>query len=282
MAVDLHLHSTASDGTETPERVVELAVDAGLTTIALTDHDNLNGIAAAARRAHELGIGFIAGTELSVQWESSGAVHMLVYHLEPGAGPLQDRLAWLQHSRATRNERIAQRLQELGLDITFEEVAAEAGGIVIGRPHFAAVLISKGYVPDMQTAFDRYLAAGRPGYLPRERLPAAEAIELAHASRAVPVVAHPHTLGISAEEYGHAFERLAELGLCGIESYYAEYEPDVRTHLADICDRLGLVATGGSDFHGRYKPGLEVGSGHGDLVVPDDVVDALESKRNAG
>lgn len=282
MAVDLHLHSTASDGTEPPERVVELAAEAGLTTMALTDHDNLDGVAAAAARADELGIGFISGTELSVQWESSGAVHMLVYYLEPGPGPLQDRLAWLQHSRATRNERISHRLQELGLDISSAEVATEAGGGVIGRPHFAAVLVAKGYVPDMQAAFDRYLAAGRPGYLPRERLAADEAIDLALASHAIPVVAHPHTLGISAEEYGHAFERLADLGLCGIESYYAEYEPELRTHLVDICNKLGLVATGGSDFHGRYKPDLAVGSGHGDLAVPDDVVEALESRRNAG
>ncbi len=278
MAVDLHLHSTTSDGTDAPERVVELAAAAGLTTMALTDHDTLAGVTAAASRATELGIEFIGGTELSVEWGDSGTVHMLVYFLEPGPGPLQDRLGWLQRSRATRNERMVGLLRDLGIDITLEEVAAEAGGGVTGRPHFAAILVAKGYVPDMAAAFDRYLAAGRPGYLPRERLDALDAIELALASGSLPVVAHPHTIGVPEAGYAAAFSELAELGLVGVESYYAEYAPELREHLAGLCARLGLVATGGSDYHGTYKPGLRIGTGNGDLVVPDHVVAALRER----
>jgi hypothetical protein len=145
----------------------------------------------------------------------------------------------------------------------------------VGRPHFAAVLLRKGYVTSIRDAFDRYLAAGRPGYVNRERLDAVTAIRLARASGAVPVIAHPHTLGITAGEFRAAFEQLTEVGLGGIEAYYAEYRPEMRRHLAEICRALGIAATGGSDFHGSYKPGLEVGTGYGDLSVPDDTLDSL-------
>lgn len=282
MAVDLHLHSTASDGTDPPEQIVALAVEAGLSSIALTDHDNLDGIAPARAAAEKSGITLISGAELSVDWTSTGAIHMLVYWLEPGPGPLQDRLGWLQQGRATRNEQIAQRLQDLGLGVTYDEVVTEAKGRGVGRPHFASILVSKGYVADMSEAFDRYLAEGRAAYVPRERLDAAEAIQLARASGAVPVIAHPHTAGIARDEYRRVFCELTDIGLGGIESYYAEYDPATRAHLASLCNDLGIVATGGSDYHGAYKPGLAIGIGRGDLEVPDDVVDRLEENRAAG
>ena len=224
MTVDLHLHSTFSDGTEEPEAIVESAADAGLKAIALTDHDNLNGIARARQAADTLGVELISGTELSVGW-GDAAMHLLVYFLEPENGPLQDKLAEVQHGRATRNDRIVGRLQELGMDITFAEISEEAGGTGIGRPHFAAVMVRKGYAADIGDAFDRYLATGRPAYMPRQRLAAVEAIELARASNAVPVIAHPHTLGVGADDYQTAFQGLAEAGLGGIEAYYAEYDP---------------------------------------------------------
>ncbi len=282
MAVDLHLHSTASDGSESPSGVVALAAAAGLGAIALTDHDNLDGVAEAREAAAVHGIEVVAGTELSVVWESSGAVHLLVYFLEPGPGPLQDRLEWLRRARSTRNERIAERLRGLGVDLSYDEVVAEAGGGVVGRPHFAAVLAAKGHVSDIADAFDRYLAAGRPAYVDRERLDAVEAIRLARASGAVPVIAHPHTIGISADEYRSAFRRLTGEGLGGIEAHYAEYEPAMRAHLAELCRDLGVVATGGSDFHGSYKPGLSVGVGRGDLEVPDSVLDELRARQRHG
>jgi predicted metal-dependent phosphoesterase TrpH len=282
LAIDLHLHSTASDGTVTPAGIVDLAAAARLSAISLTDHDNLDGIEEARRRAAEVGVGFIPGAELSVVWGEATAVHLLVYYLEPSPGPLQDRLAWLRRARATRNARIAERLGALGLEIELAETQAEAGGDVVGRPHFAAVMVRKGYVPDMGAAFDRYLAAGRPGYVERERLEAFEAIRLARASGAVPVVAHPHTIGVGRDEYAARLTALVDAGLGGIEAHYAEYEPEQRAHLASLCAQLGVVATGGSDFHGAYKPGIEVGTGRGDLVVPDDVLTALEAERREG
>ena len=273
VAVDLHTHSNASDGSEPPATLIGRAA-AGLSTVALTDHDNLDGIAEAQETARTLGITFIAGTELSVEW-STGPMHLLVYFLEPGSGPLQDAMVDIRRGRTNRNVRLAERLRGLGLDVTYEEVVEEAGGSGVGRPHFAAVMVSKGLVPDIPTAFDRYLAAGRPGYEPRLRLAADEAIRLARESEAVPVIAHPHTIGVGAADYNTAFQSLARIGLGGIECYYSEYAPALREHLAAVAADLGIVATGGSDYHGAYKKGLDIGIGRGDLIVPDAAAEAL-------
>ena len=274
MAVDLHLHSTTSDGTDTPSVVIGHAAAAGLSAVALTDHDTLDGLAEAAAAAKRLDIGLVPGVELSLEWPLGG-MHLLVYHLEPGAGPLQDRLASLQLGREQRNLEVAERLTALGWPITIEDIVEESGGGVVGRPHIAAVLVRIGAADSIADAFDRWLARGRPGYVDRVRLSPEEAIGLARRSDAVPVLAHPHTTGVSADDYERTFAELAGMGLAGIEAWYAEYPDELRRHIAALAGGLGLIATGGSDYHGTYKPGLSVGSGHGDLVVPDDVVDAI-------
>jgi predicted metal-dependent phosphoesterase TrpH len=280
MPVDLHTHSLHSDGTDTPTRIVEAAAAAGLTAVALTDHDTLGGIAEASAAAAGAGIRLVPGVELSVDWPT-GTMHMLAYFLAPVQGPLQDRLGALRRGREERNVRIVDRLAALGLHVSYDEVRAEAGRHgVVGRPHIAAVLVAKGHVPDISAAFDRYLAKGRPAYEPRMRLGAVEAVRLARASGAVPVVAHPHTIAVAAGDYRAAFVELAAAGLGGIEAHYAEYPVETRLHLADLAASLGLAATGGSDYHGEYKPGLRVGSGRGDLVVPDSALDDLISARS--
>lgn len=274
MPVDLHTHSSCSDGSDSPEELIANAAAAGATTIALTDHDNLNGIDRARAAAGAHGIELIPGTELSVRWER-GAMHLLVYFLEPATGPLQDRLAQLQDGRADRNLRVVRALQDLGIDITYDEVEREAQGQGIGRPHIAAVLMAKGVVPDIAAAFDAYLAKGRPAYQERYRLDFVEAVELARASEAVPVIAHPHTIGVSADDYGAALRYGASIGVMGIEAHYSEYSPDTRAALAALADDLGVVATGGSDYHGTYKPDIDLVVGRGDLAVPEAVVDRL-------
>jgi len=279
VAVDLHLHSLFSDGTDDPETIVQSAAELGLSAIALTDHDNLNGIARARAAAGSAGIEVISGTELSVAW-NGGPMHLLVYFLEPERGPLQDRLQEIQESRSNRNERMVDRLNELGMEISYEEVSIEAGGTGMGRPHFAAVLVRKGHAESISHAFDLYLAAGRSAYLPRARLEAIEAIELATRSGAVTSIAHPHTLGVPDEGYWKAFEHLVGAGLGGIEAYYGEYSPEFRAHLAHVCSGLGIVATGGSDYHGSYKPNLRIGIGKGDLVVPDQALEELMAFRD--
>lgn len=277
MAVDLHTHSTVSDGTRSPEEVMRLAAGAGLTAAALTDHDTLGGAARAGREAERLGLELIPGVELSCEWEP-GTMHILVFFLSPGPGPLQDRLAGLRDGREARNRVILDRLRELDMPVTEEELRAEAGGESTGRPHIAALMARKGYVPDMTAAFDLFLARGRPAYAGRPRLAPREAIRLARESRAVSILAHPHTLGIDgARQYASAWERMADWGLTGVECHYGEYEPSLRRKMAARAAKFGLLASGGSDFHGDYRPGVRVGVGRGDLAVPDSVLEELRA-----
>jgi hypothetical protein len=270
--IDLHTHSAVSDGSDPPERIPELAAAVGCRAVALTDHDRLDGVAAARRRAGELGVELVPGCELSCEWDA-GAMHVLVYFLEPGEGPLQDELARLQAVRDERNRRMCEVL-----DIPYEELLAEAGGIGAGRPHAAALLVRRGWVASVQEAFDVYLAKGRPGYVEKERLLPARAVALARSSGAVAVLAHPFSLGLEPAALERTVGELAELGFAGIESVYGRYSPEDREGLASLARRHRLVATGGSDYHGTYKPDLSVGIGTGDLSVPDRALDDLRER----
>lgn len=274
--IDLHTHSTVSDGSDTPEQVVDLAAKAGLSALALTDHDRLDGIAPARSRAAQVGVELVSGCEVSC--EHAGTMHMLVYFLEPVPGPLQNELARLQRAREARNERILARLSELGLPVTPEELREEAGPSGAGRPHIAAILVRKGMASSVQDAFDRWLAKGRPAYMEKERLGPLEVIRLAHESGALPVLAHPLSLGLSGPELESTVQELAEAGLTGLEAIYGRYSQEERASLAVIAARAKLAITGGSDHHGVYKPDLTVGTGQGDLHVPDSALAALRER----
>jgi predicted metal-dependent phosphoesterase TrpH len=277
MAVDLHSHSTASDGSEKPAALVEQALEVGLSALALTDHDTLDGITAAADAAGSTGLELIPGTELSLEYDQGG-MHLVVLWLDPGPGPLQNRLDELRLGRDERNQLMAQRLTELGMPVTTQEILEEGGAGSIGRPHIAAVMMRKGYVETIEEAFELWLTSGKPAYIGRPRLSPEEAIQLARESGAVPIVAHPHTLGINrAQEMADLLTRLIAAGLVGLEAFCAGYRRHEREGYADLARRFGLVPSGGSDFHGTYKPGLSLGTGYGDLVVPDTVVDELRS-----
>lgn len=278
--IDLHTHSTSSDGSLTPTELVELARTVRLDAIALTDHDTLEGIPEAAEAAERLGVELIPGVELSLAWDRGG-MHMVVLWLEPGPGPLQDRLAELQDARNGRNARIIDRLNELGLEITLDEVETEAGGGSVGRPHFAAVMVRKGYVPDIRAAFDDYLANGRPAYMPRYRLQPEEAIDLARRSGGVPILAHAHTLGLDNQrEVEELLERLVAAGLVGIESHYGSYDSQERAGYEAMASRFGLLSSGGSDFHGTYKADVALGTGSVGVAVPTEILEPLRSMRS--
>jgi predicted metal-dependent phosphoesterase TrpH len=276
--IDLHLHSTCSDGSETPERVVELAAAAGCTSIALTDHDGLAGVAQARTRAESLGLGFVPGCEVSCAF-SPGTMHVLAYFVEPGEGPLQAELERLRLDRSNRNARLLQRLRDLGLPVSFDEVEAAAGSSVIGRPHFASVLVANGAAANTQDAFDRLLAKGAPGYVPKARIDAATFIATAKGSGAVAVLAHPLSLGLGASGLDRVLEELSAAGLGGTECDYGRYSPEERARLAETARRHHLVATGGSDFHGSFKPDLSIGTGTGDLDVPDAALAELRARK---
>ena len=279
MAIDLHTHSTASDGTETPAALVARALEIGLTTLALTDHDTQYGVAEAVSAAADTRLELIPGTELSLDYDLGG-MHLVVLWLEPGPGPLQDRLAELRLGRDLRNAAIAERLAGLGMPLSIDEILEEAGEGTVGRPHIAAVMVRKGYVDSIDAAFELWLTSGRPGYVGRPRLTPEEAIQLTRESGAVPILAHPHTLGINrAHEMEALLHRLVPAGLIGLEALYAGYRRFEREGYADLAKRFGLLTSGGSDYHGSYKPGLELGTGYGDLRIPETVVEDLRAHR---
>jgi predicted metal-dependent phosphoesterase TrpH len=276
--IDLHTHSTVSDGSDPPARIPDLAAAAGCDAVALTDHDRLDGLAEARARAQALGVQLVPGCEVSCEW-APGTLHVLVYFVEPGEGPLQDELTRLQTDRAERNRRMVERLSAAGLPVTLEELDAEAGGKGAGRPHMAAILVRKGIVGSVQEAFDRYLARGRPAYVSKARLSAHTVAEEARGSGGVAVLAHPLSLQLGEDELDSTVGELADAGLSGLEAIYGRYSPEERAGLADIAKRRGLVVTGGSDYHGTFKPDLTVGTGRGDLSVPDSTLVALGDRR---
>ncbi|MHB1446325.1 MAG: PHP domain-containing protein [Acidimicrobiales bacterium] len=276
--IDLHTHSTISDGSDDPHHLAELAAAAGCRAFALTDHDRLDGIPEARRRAAELGIEVVPGCEISCEW-TSGTFHLLTYFVEAGSDPLASMLVELQEARDDRNPLIIERLAALGLPITMEEVEAESGGIGTGRPHMAAVLVANGAASSVQDAFDRWLGKGRPGYVGKRKLTVAEALAAGRASDGVPVLAHPLSLGLGPAELDSTLAELAGLGLGGVECIYGRYSPDDRDALAALARSHGLAVTGGSDHHGTYKPDLSVGIGTGDLDVPDSALEDLRVRR---
>ena len=274
MAVDLHTHSTFSDGSDDPATLVRLARAAGLTALALTDHDTLDGVGPARAAAAGTGLDLVPGVELSVDWDP-GPAHLLAYFAEPGPGPLADRLAELQERRARRNREILDALAGLGMALSPEDLRPTPG--LVGRPHIAAALVRAGHAATPADAFDLYLARGRPAYRPRPRLTAAEAVRLTRRSGGVAVLAHPHTVAAAAVDYAAALAGFAALGGGGVECHYPDYPPELQDHLARLTRRLGLIPTGGSDYHGDLRPGVALGIGRGDLAVPDRVTAELRS-----
>ena len=277
--IDLHTHSRCSDGTDPPERVVELAAAAGCSAVALTDHDTIAGVPAATTAARRLGIRLVPGCEVSCA-APTGSAHVLCYFLDDPRSPLADELARLRQDRTERNAALFARLAELDLPATEAEVRAEAGSEGIGRPHVAAVLVRNGAAATIDEAFDRYLGKGAPAYVPKARVTVEEVARLAAASKAVAVLAHPLSLGLSDAALEATVAELAAGGLGGLECHYGRYDPPTRSALAELAGRHRLVATGGSDFHGAYKADLAVGVGTGDLRVPDAALDALDARRD--
>lgn len=288
-AIDLHTHTTVSDGGDSPTDLVARAAEAGLTAIAVTDHDNDSGCAEAVAAGSEAGVEVIAGVEIScdvdalsergLQPSQRPTMHLLGYFVPAHANPLSDALAELQDARANRNRRMVDRLNELGIRLTFEEVEAEAGGpgAQIGRPHFAAVLVRHGAVPDYQTAFDQYLAKGAPAYLSRKLYSPEEAIELMRASGVISVLAHPFTLHLEDGDLTSFVGDLVAAGLQGIEGWHGDRSVEDQRRFRELGDRMNLVVTGGSDYHGHMRPDRPLRGGKFGVVVPPRCLDELKT-----
>jgi len=278
--IDLHTHSDVSDGSDPPTRIPELAAEAGCSAVALTDHDSLAGVGPARKRAEELGITFVPGCEVSCQAVGSGGMHVLVYFVEDDDSPLGVELVRLRADRRRRNVALADRLILLGIPITYAMVVDQAGSEEgVGRPHFAEAMVAVGAAESVDDAFERTLANQRPGFVRKARLSATDVARLSVASGGVAVLAHPYSMGLDGSDLARVVGELAVAGFGGIEAIYGRYSPRQRQQLGNLARRFDLVATGGSDHHGRLKPDLRVGTGRGDLKVPDSVLGRLEARR---
>ena len=278
--IDLHVHTTASDGTLTPTEIVKYAMSKNLRAIAITDHDTVDGLEEAVDTANLLNFEVIPGIEISVEYKGS-EMHILGYYLDYKAPKLLSTLARLRDFRNDRNPRIISKLQELGCKISLAEVAAEAGGRVIGRPHIAAALFKKGYVSSKQEAFDKYLAFGQAAYVKKERLQPQEGIALILEAGGIPVLAHPLFLPeVGCAQLAELVKKLREYGLQGIEAYYPGHSPQDTGEYVRIAEKHGLLVTGGTDFHGANKPEIELGSGTGGLQIPYSLVSRMKEHKS--
>ncbi|MBQ7738059.1 MAG: PHP domain-containing protein [Desulfovibrionaceae bacterium] len=278
--IDLHTHSTFSDGTKTPEELITLAKEIGLEALALTDHDTCLGLDLAQAKAKELNIKFIRGCELSTRSEL-GELHILGLWIPKQCPHLEEKLAQLRQRRDERNAKIVERLNQIGLPLTIEEVRACAGLGSVGRPHIAQALVKRGYVPDSKTAFTEYLGAGCKAYIPKAVFKPEEAVKALTEVQATVCLAHPLLHHYPLAWMEQMLKRLIDLGLDAIEVWHTEHSEAAISQALAWAKKFNLGVSGGSDYHGERKPGVNLGCGRGNLAIPVEVLTNLEARRRS-
>jgi hypothetical protein len=277
--IDLHTHSNASDGSFPPREVVRLARERNLKALALTDHDTIDGLPEAMAAGAEFGIEVIPGVEISAR-HGNGSMHILGYFLDYKSELLAQRLAVLKQARKDRNPQIIAKLSDLGIPITMEQVESISGGGQVGRPHIARALREGGYVRSLQEAFDVYLGNNGRAYVSKFRFPPEEALAMIREAQGIPVLAHPFTLGLhTPETLRPLLQELRALGLAGMECYYPEHSSAQEAFYLSLARELGLLVTGGSDFHGDNKPEVALGRVNCQSHLIYDLVVALKQWR---
>jgi len=273
--VDLHCHSTASDGTLAPRDVVRLAKQNNLTALALTDHDTVAGCEEAGDEAKKLGIDFLCGIEISAEFPHPGTMHILGYGVDPNNPALKNLTETLLAGRDNRNPRIVAKLNEMGVAVTMEEWENEAKGNVLGRPQLAAILMRKGYVSSIKQAFDKYIGQGAPAYFDKERLTPKQALERIGAAGGIAVLAHPIQLRTENDaQLETIVKNLVDDGLAGLEIIHSDHDAAWVEKVSRLADKHGLVKTGGSDFHGSNKKDINLGIANG-RRIPRELFDRL-------
>jgi len=277
--IDLHIHTSASDGSFSPRQIVTLAKNKGLKAIGITDHDTIEGNEEALQAGRELGMEVVPGVEISVDFKGQ-TIHILGYYIDWKNEFLQLSLNKLKKFREERNPKIIKKLNNLGVNISYEEVKSVAGNeTVVGRPHFAQVLINKGYVKDIDEAFKKYLKRGAPAYVEKKRLTPEEGIVLIKQAQGIPVLAHPYNIeGIKDQELEKLILQFKMMGIEGIEAFYPFHSPYQTLKLIALAEHHHLSITGGTDFHGEQKPNIQLGYGRGDLRITYDLLIKLKEK----
>lgn len=271
--IDLHTHSTASDGTLTPSQVIKAANDAGLSAVALTDHDTIDGLREAVDAGRKYGIEVITGIEFSVA--SDTEMHILGLNFSLDCPAIKDILGEMIIQREKRNLKVVELLKKAGINITVDDIHAEATSPVTGRSQIAKAMIRKGYVSSIREAFDKYLSHGRPAFVERSTLSPEEAINIIHKSGGKAFLAHLNQTGKTYEELYRVLTHLKKAGLDGIEGYYTEYTDDMNKRYRKTAEDIGLLLSGGSDFHGENKDGYNIGTGKGNLSIPYNLLDNI-------
>jgi predicted metal-dependent phosphoesterase TrpH len=267
--IDLHTHSTQSDGTCTPSELIEMAVLKGIDTIALTDHDTCAGLKEAQKRADELNIRFIPGIELEIQFKP-GEFHLLGLNIVNWEGELQTALNEIMEKRLDRNLQMVKLINDAGIDLKYQEVIDEAQGNVIGRPHFASLFVKKKLVKNTVKAFEKYLAVNRPFYIEKEALTLEQGVALIKQAGGHPVIAHPMSLFVSWGKFPERLESWKEIGVEGIEVWHSGTKQKNCIRLEQLADKMELFKTGGSDFHGDNRKDRPLGLGAGGKAIPID------------
>ena len=272
--VDFHTHSTRSDGTFTPTELVDHAKKCGLSAFALTDHDSVDGIKEAQKRAEEIGLEFIPGIEFSAAENTE--THIIGLFVDPENEILLKTIDKLKGSRKRRMEEVCSKLRGLGFDITHDEALALAGGKFVGRAHIAKLMVEKGYCETVKECFDKYIGLGKPAYAEKNELSAVEAVKSIRAAGGLAYLAHLNQTGYDIEQLEKLLIQLKEAGLNGIEGYYPEYTPEHIAQYRALAERLSFSLSGGSDFHGGMKPHISMGTGTGDLKIPYYVLENMK------
>jgi 3',5'-nucleoside bisphosphate phosphatase len=270
--IDLHTHTTFSDGSQTPTQLVEEANALGLNAVAVTDHDTVDGLPEALAAGERLGIDVVPGVEINLEHDRV-TMDMLGYFLAGApTEELQQELAELRVYRAERNDRMLERLAEIGLPLDPEDLAAAAENGAVGRPHIGEAMVRRGYVDSISEAFELYLRRGAPAWVDRRRLGLGRALKLLRASGALPVLAHPGIIRTDPAGLDHIVRDAARAGLAGIECYYPLHDAETVARCLGLAEKYALVPTGGSDYHGTVKPKARLGVGSLGGPVADDVL----------
>ncbi len=273
--IDLHVHTSESDGSFSPREVVEKASESSVAAISVTDHDTADGLTEAMRAGEEFGVEVVPGIELSVDYKGYG-IHILGYFIDPMNPALRELLDWVVWERERRNAEIAAAMDADGLNVSLDYMHERFPEAIIGRPHFSAVLVERGLVKTVGEGFDKYLSPGGKYYRKRQYIPMDRAFDALRRSGAKAVFAHPLQYRFSHDELMELTALLKEKGIVGMECIYAVYSPEQTAYLKSVAEEFDLCITGGSDFHGAGKPHIAIGSGCGDMKVDYEVLETLK------
>lgn len=277
--VDLHTHSNKSDGSMSPTELITAAKSKGLSAIALTDHDTTDGIDEALAAGKELGITVIPGVELSCEYQGKD-VHIVGLDINHHDAGFAATLKEFVDSRDLRNRKMCQKLTDAGLPVDYDELVSTFGESVITRAHYARYMLSKGYIKSLPEAFDRYIGDNSPCYIPREKVTPAQGIKLILEAGGIPVLAHPLLYKMGKDRLDTLVSELTSEGLIALEAIYSTYTPSDEREMRALAQKHGLLISGGSDFHGAAKPGLELGTGYGKLFIPEEILTNLLSSKH--